>query len=169
MNKLWKILNAPLIVVLIAFAAWPILTVLSGGIAVKLGIEQISGAVSEGVIEPFTKMGIEQDEKLKKEAMVINKIVVSNVGFAPTSWPKKVKVIGTLINNSNQTVKSINITASFYQGDKLVNVNEEWLSKLKVINAGASSNFSFKADVEEGQGANNLKVQIKVSDLEILE
>ena len=169
MNKLWKILNAPLIVVLIAFAAWPILTVLSGGIAVKLGIEQISEAVSEGVIEPFTKMGIEQDEKLKKEAMVINKIVVSNVGFAPTSWAKKVKVIGTLINNSNQTVKSINITASFYQGDKLVNVNEEWLSKLKVINAGASSNFSFKADVEEGQGANNLKVQIKVSDLEILE
>ena len=169
MNKLWKILNAPLIVVLIAFAAWPILTVLSGGIAVKLGIEQISGAVSEGVIEPFTKMGIEQDEELKKEAMVINKIVVSNVGFAPTSWAKKVKVIGTLINNSNQTVKSINITASFYQGDKLVNVNEEWLSKLKVINAGASSDFSFQADVEEGQGANNLKVQIKVSGLGILE
>ena len=169
MNNLWKILNAPLIVVLIALAAWPILTVLSGGIAVKLGIEQISEAVSEGVIEPFTKMGIEQDEELKKEAMVINKIVVSNVGFAPTSWAKKVKVIGTLINNSNQTVKSINITASFYQGDKLVNVNEEWLSQLKVINAGASSDFSFQADVEEGQGANNLKVQIKVSGLGILE
>jgi len=169
MNNLWKILNAPLVVVLIALAAWPILTVLSGGIAVKLGIEQISGAVSEGVIEPFTKMGIEQDEELKKEAMVINKIVVSNVGFAPTSWTKKVKVIGTLINNSNQTVKSINITASFYQGDKLVNVNEEWLSQIKVINAGASSDFSFQADVEEGQSANNLKVQIKVSGLGILE
>ena len=168
MNKLWKILNAPLIVVLIAFAAWPILTVLSGGIAVKLGIEQISGAVSEGIIEPFTEMGIEQDEELKKEAMVINKIEVSNIGFAPTSWAKKVKVIGTLINNSSQTVKSINITASFYQGDKLVNVNEEWLSRIKVLKAGASSDFSFQADVEEGQGANNLKVQIKVSGLEIL-
>ena len=125
--------------------------------------------MSEGVIEPFTKMGIEQDEELKKEAMVINKIEVSNVGFAPTSWAKKVKVIGTLINNSNQTVKSINITASFYQGDKLVNVNEEWLSRIKVINAGASSDFSFQADVEEGQSANNLKVQIKVSGLGILE
>ena len=161
--------NSPLVVVLIALAAWPILTVLSGGIAVKLGIEQISEAVSEGVIKPFTEMGVEQDEELKKEAMVINKIEVSNVGFAPTSWAKKVKVIGTLINNSNQTVKSINITASFYQGDKLVNVNEEWLSQIKVINAGASSDFSFQADVEEGQSANNLKVQIKVSGLGILE
>jgi hypothetical protein len=85
--------------------------------------------------------------------MVINKIIVSNVSFAPISWPKKVKVIGTLTNNSNQTVKSINITALFYQGDKLVNVNEEWLSKLKLINAGASSDFSFQADVEEGQRA----------------
>jgi hypothetical protein len=63
MNNLWKILNAPLVVVLIALSAWPILTVLSSGIAIKLGIEQISEAVSEEVIEPFTKMGIEQDER----------------------------------------------------------------------------------------------------------
>ncbi len=65
MNNFWRILNSPIVVVLIAFSVWPILTVLSSGIAVKLGIEQISEAVSQEVVKPFQKMGDSQDEKLK--------------------------------------------------------------------------------------------------------
>ena len=63
MSKLWKILNTPLVVVLIALSVWPILTVLSGGLAVKLGVQQIAETVSEEVVEPFQNMSSEQDEK----------------------------------------------------------------------------------------------------------
>jgi len=169
MSNLWKILNAPLIVVIIALSIWPILTVLSSGVAVKLGMKQISEAVSEEVVKPFQKMGSEQDDKLKKEARVLEKVVVSNIGFAPTSWPGKVKIIGTITNNSGKTVKGIYITSSLYQMDRLINVNDKWLARLKVINPGASADFSFTTDVEEGQNKENLKVKVKVADLGILE
>ncbi len=98
MNNFWKILNSPIVVVLIAFSVWPILTVLSSGVAIKLGIERISEAVSQEVVKPFQKMGKSQDEKLRMEANVLENISVSNVGFAPTSWPGKVKIIGTITN-----------------------------------------------------------------------
>lgn len=169
MSKLWKILNTPLVVVLIALSVWPILTVLSGSLAVKLGIQQIAEAVSEEVVKPFQNMSSEQDEKHKIEADVLNKMVVSNIAFAPTSWTGKLKVIGTITNNSTHSVKGLHISSSVYQHDTLVNVNDDWLSNLKFIGPKAAENFNFQIDVEEGQGKDTLEVKVKVSRLELLE
>ena len=143
MSSLWKILNTPLVVVLIALSVWPILTVLSGSLAVKLGIQQMAETVSEEVVKPFQNMSSEQDEKLKIEAAILKKMAVSNIAFAPTSWTGKLKVIGTLTNNSTYAVRGIHISSSIYENDILVNVNDDWLSNLKSISPNASADFSF--------------------------
>ena len=169
MSKLWKILNTPLVVVLIALSIWPILTVLSGGLAVKLGIQQIAEAVSEEVVEPFQNMSSEQDEKLKIEVGVLNKMTVSNIAFAPTSWTGKLKVIGTITNNSTHSVKGLHVSSSVYQNDILVNVTNDWLSNVKSISPNTSADFTFNIDVEEGQRKDNLKVKVNVSKLELLD
>jgi len=169
MKQLWKILNAPLVVVVIAISIWPILTVLSSGVAVELGVDQISEVVSEEIVKPFQNMGAEQDEKLKIEVDVLEKLIVSNVTFAPSSWKGKVKIIGTITNNSTEVVKSVHITSSFYRDNTLINVKESWLTQIKVIKPGASVDFTFTAEVEDGQDKENLEVKVKVADLDILE
>lgn len=169
MSKFWKIINSPLIVVLIALSIWPILTVLSGSLAVKLGVQQIAETVSEEVVEPFQNMSSEQDEKHKNEIDVLKKMTVSNIAFAPTSWTGKLKIIGTITNNSTHAVKGLHVSSSVYQNETLVNVNNDWLSNLKYISPNASADFTFNIDVEEGQGKDNLNVEVKVSKLELLE
>jgi len=169
MSKLWKILNAPLVVVLLALAVWPIFTVLSSVVALKLGVEQISETVSQEVVKPFQQMSSEQDQKLKFEFQILEKVVASNIGFAPTSWPGKIKVIGTITNNSDKTVKGIHLSASFLRAGKLVNVNDEWLSRVKAISPGSSVDFNFTTALAEGETTEDLDVSVKVVDLGILE
>lgn len=169
MSKLWKTLNAPLVVVLIALSVWPILTILSSVIAVKLGIEQLADAVSEEVVKPFQNMNAEQDDELKTEVAILEKMTVSNIAFAPTSWTEKIKIIGTITNNSTQTVKGIHATSSLYQNDTLVNVEDTWFSKIKSIGPNSSANFNFVVSVDEGQSKENLTAEIKISDLSLLE
>lgn len=169
MTKLWKILNAPIVVVFLALAVWPIFTVLSSSVALKLGVEQISDTVSKEVVKPFQQMSSEQDQKLKKEFQILEKMVASNIGFAPTSWPGKIKVIGTISNNSDKTVKGLHISASFRKNGKLVNVNDEWLSRVKAISPGSSIDFNFTTELDEGETTEGLNVSVKVVDLGILE
>lgn len=169
MTKLWKILNAPIVVVLLALALWPIFTVLSSSAALKLGAEQISKTVSKEVVKPFQHMNSEQDQKLKSELQILEKVVASDIGFAPTSWPGKIKVIGTIANNSDKTIKRLQISASFRKNGKLVNVNDEWLSRVKAISPGSSIDFNFTTDIAEGETTEGLNVSVTVVDLGILE
>jgi hypothetical protein len=145
------------------------LTVLSSGIAVKLGIEQISEAVSEEVVKPFQELGSEQDEKLKNMVGVLDKVNVSNVSFAPSSWSGKAKVIGTITNNSVKSIKGIHITTSLRRSNKLINVKDSWLTKIKVLTPGASADFNFMMEIEEGQNTDDLSMSVKVVDLGVLE
>lgn len=169
MNKLWKFLNSPLLVVLIALLLWPILTALTGGIAMKIGIRQMAQTVSDEVSKAFQGMGDSQDEELKKTADILNKVSITNVRAAPTSWPNKIKVVGTITNRYEDTVKSIHLLVSLYKENTLVNVDKAWLSNVKLLKPGASSNFFVTSDLEEGQDPASMRVEIKVSDIGILE
>jgi len=168
MSKLWKVLNAPLVVVLLALAIWPIFTVLSSVVAVRVGVEKISEAVSQEIVKPFQKMGSEQNKKLKSEFQTLEKVLVSNVGFAPAPWDGKIKVIGTITNNSDKTVKDIHLSASFRRAEKLVNVNNEWLSNVKAIGPNSSIDFNFTTELAEGETTEGLNVSVKVVDLGVL-
>ena len=167
MNKIWGFLNSPLIVVIIALAVWPIFGALSGTYALKLGMKEIAKTVSNEVVNPMKSMQEGQDAKLNKILELKKDIEILNVGYAPAPWPSKLKVIGTIKNNSEETIKSINIISSFYQGDKLVDVKEDWLHKIKALRPGEAANFTFNKDIEEG-APKEMTVVVKISDFSIL-
>jgi len=169
MSNFWKFLNAPLIVVLIALTTWPVLTALSGALALKIGLKQISETISEEVVDPFKKLGSEQDEKLKAELEILNSITISNVDFAHSPWPRRARVIGTITNNSQKTIKDIHISVLSHRSGKLVNVDDERLSKIKALSPQSSTYFNYETDLAEGETTQGLEVSIKVVDLSILE
>ena len=78
MGKLWNFLNSPLIVVLVALSIWPILLALTSAYSMKIGIQEMAGAIGSEVVAPFKKMGQQQDEKLKKELKIIDEYTLSN-------------------------------------------------------------------------------------------
>ena len=168
MKKVWSVLNSPLVVVLIVLISWPIFTALSGAYALKFGLNEIASSVSNEVIAPFKQMGVEQDDELKIIIAEMKNIEVSNVSYAQSKWPGRVKVIGTIKNNTGSTIKSINITSSFYRAEKLVDVTNEWLSGIKALRPGESSDFTFDKELAKDEQIEGLSAQLKVSSFEIL-
>lgn len=169
MKKLWSFLNAPIVVVLIALILWPLLTITSTGYALKAGIGEIRSAVKDEVVEPFRDLGRGQDEALKTKLQVRKKIMIENIRILESSWKGRVKVIGTVNNQSDKIIKSINITASFYENGELVDVHQEWLSKIDALPSGESANFVFTKELQEGQSDEQLNVNINLASFAILQ
>lgn len=169
MKNIWTVLNSPLVVVITALAIWPIFTALSGTYALKFGIKEIASSVSNEVVEPFRNINNEQEEELKNIIEILKDIEVNNVNFAHSSWPGKIKVIGTINNKSNHTVSHVNISSSFYKDGKLVDVKNDWLSQIKAILPGQSENFTFDKDIQENDNIDLYTTEIKVSSISILQ
>lgn len=168
MGKLWNFLNSPLIVVLVALSIWPILLALTSAYSMKIGIQEMAGAIGSEVVAPFKKMGQQQDEKLKKELNIIDNIAVSNVKFVPSDWKNRQKVIGQLTNKSDATAKTIKVIVSYYAKDKgLIDVGNEWLSSIKALRPGETTSFTMNRSVGEQGPAD--KVEIKIGDLTLVE
>jgi len=104
-------------------------------------------------------------KELKLEADLIDKLSVSNIGFAPSIWPGRIKIIGTINNNTDKIIKRVNITSSFYHKRRLVNVKDESLTNLRLLKPGDSSDFCFDAHIEDGQTQDNLNVKIRVAGI----
>ncbi len=169
MARLWKFLNSPLIVVLIALSIWPILLAVTSAYSMKFGIKELAGTIGSEVVQPFKEMSNAQDEKLKKELKIIDNIAISNVKFVPSQWKNRQRVIGQLTNNSDATVKTIKIIVSYYAKDKsLIDVGDEWLSSIKALRPKETTPFSVNRSVDEnGKPADSVK--IKIGDLTMVE
>lgn len=149
MEKIWKFLNAPLVVTLAAITAFPILIGLTAGIASEIWLEDVTEAVAEEVVSPFKNMGAEQNKEKLEKLAILKELSVSNVRFAPTTWDEKAKVVGTITNKSDKTLDGFHLTVSLYEGDRLVNVEDEWLAHARPLLPGESNNFGLMIDVEK--------------------
>jgi len=167
MSKIWSFLNTPLVVVLLAMFAFPVLTVISGSWAAKLGVRNIAETVSEEVSDAFSQNKL--DTRTKKELEAYKKISFSNVRFAPKKWGTNLKVIGTFTNNYSEMVKSFNIGASLYEKGKLANFERVWSSLPKNVSTGESVNFSFDIAIEKDKLKKDYSIGLRAMDLKLYE
>ena len=75
----------------------------------------------------------------------------------------KVTVIGGkkhITDNSNKIIKSIYLSSSLYQAQKLVNVEEKWLSNIKLLKPNSSINFAFFLPISKVQSKDSLTPKI---------
>ncbi len=182
MNKsarkyIWEALNSPLVVVSIALTIWPLVTVAMFSFTapkIKQGFEEITSEITSS----FMQIGQESEKKALEKLNTLKLLEVINVKTVPSSWPTKEKVIGTIVNNSDKTLKSIKVNASFYdvQGN-LIDVENEWLHSLGFILPKQSVDFSLKREIgvykkpedeEILASRKSASVKINVSDFDIV-
>lgn len=108
---------------------------------------------------------------------IYKQIEIKNVKVVPASQKNAEKVIGTIVNNSDEIIQSIKITASFYdKNGNLIDVIHDWLSEIDFIFPKQPVNFSFTRTLgayEETKEVLNPRkadsVEVKISGFSILE
>lgn len=140
MKKVWKILNAPLVVVVIAILIWPTITIFSGSYAISKQIDQVASSVKNAF-----KGNSDSQLKKTREYIEIRKVIsIKNARVMPGDWKNKEKVIATIKNGSVKNIKTIRIGASYYdKAGELIDVGDEWLHSIKVLGPGESVDIKF--------------------------
>lgn len=168
----WKAINSPIVVVVLALTIWPILTTLTASFAVSNIKKAIVGAtedIVDAVTEPFMQMGEDSKAKQIKKLNVFNLIEIKNIKTAPSSWKTKEKVIGTIVNNSDKTLTSIKLNASFYDTEgNLIDVVYAWLSSLELLLPKQSADFSFDRDLGRHEESEEILASRKSASIEIV-
>lgn len=180
MNKsvgkyIWKAINSPIVVVIIALTIWPLLTVAMFSFTVPK-IKKGFGEITAAITSPFTQMDQESEKKALEKLETLKLVKVINVKKAPWSWSRQEKIIGTIVNNSDKTLKSIKVNASFYDvKGNLIDVKNAWLGSLGFILPKQSVDFSFnrslgtqKESEEILASRKSASVKINVGDFNIV-
>ena len=112
----------------------------------------------KGVIQNFSsqvvdgfKSGFKSDNSgLIKFNEAKSNINLSDIKKAKSSWKSKEKIIGKITNNSKYSVAQIKINfSSFSQDGKLIDVNNKWLSDIKILNPNESAFFEIERSLGE--------------------
>jgi hypothetical protein len=166
MNTVWKILNSPLVVVLIALALWPLLSTLSARFALQNVIGGITGDV-KGAYSGLKDTQMKQD---RAKMAALKGIEVKGVKLAAGRFKGRQKVIGTLMNKGTRTVKQIKVTLSYFDGaGGLIDVDTSWLNNIAFLKPGEEANFSANRGFDRKTGAPAKRVSIKVTALSVVE
>ena len=109
--------------------------------------EFVSGIATQlihGIQGPLSHMNQGQEDEAAKDTEVAKQIEIKNVKTLLSPFGGQEKVIGTIVNGSDKSLRQIHVTASFYSAEgQLIDVNEEWLSNIKVLPAHQSADFTF--------------------------
>lgn len=166
MNTVWKILNSPLVVVLIALAVWPLLSTLSARFALQNVIGGITGDV-KGAYSGLKDTQMKQD---RAKMAALKGVEAKGVKLVAGRFKGRQKVIGTLKNTGQRTVKQIKVTLSYFDGaGTLMDVDTSWLNNIAFLKPGEGANFSANRGFDRKTGAPAARVSIKVTALSVVE
>jgi hypothetical protein len=171
---LWRMLNSPLIVLVIALGLWPIassiamrwkLRTFSSEVralaqettgekdagTLKLLVSGWVSQVASGLSGAFSQMGEDHAKTMAEFRRVHPSILVTDVKAVESSWPGREKVVGRITNNSDQAIDTVKITSMFYDASgSLIDVDSKWLSDIKVIEPKTAVGFSVERTMGQG-------------------
>lgn len=119
---------------------------------IKSNFSEFTKQIISGVQEGFRQSSLKTDVKNEefKEARKLVNVKVIRKGVS--SWRTKEKYLLTITNNSEKSVKSIRIVSTYFnQASEIIDVNEKWMSSIKMMEPKESINFA----VERSIGAHN--------------
>ena len=113
-------------------------------------IKEVIQNFATQVVDGF-KSGFKTDNSnLIKFNDAKSKILLSDIKKADSSWKTKEKFIGKITNKSKYSVTQIKINfISFSQDGKLIDVNNKWLSNIKILNPNESAYFQIERSIGE--------------------
>ncbi len=176
MKNIWKFLNSPLIVVLIALLSWPLFLGLSGVYAMKIGMAQMVQSVKSELGGPLGEIANANKQLERDKASYSKFVVVENSGFGISSYPSQQKVIATVKNTGTKSITSIHVLASYYDASgKLIDVDKEWLGMAGSFLAGTEKNITINhatglsGESEEDKNKSAVTVKVEVANFDFLE
>ena len=139
MTGLWKLLNSPLILVLIGISLWSFLS----NRAVS-PVHQTREYVK--TMTDLAKNLTDQQRKTDSELIEVSKLLTINeVRIVPTEHANRIKVIGQLTNQSSVAVKQLHLVASFRNADgTLVDVLDVPSYGIGILSSKQSLAFAFE-------------------------
>ena len=166
MNTVWKILNSPLIVVLIALALWPLLSTLSA----RFALQNVIGGITGDVSRAYSGLKDTQLKQDQAKMAALKEVEVKGVRLVAGRFKGRQKVIGTLRNTGTRTVKQIKVTISYFDGEgRLIDVATSWLSNVAFLKPGEEVNFSANRGYDRKTGAPAQRVSVKVTALSVVD
>lgn len=171
LDRIWKVINSPVIVVLLALSVWPILSAFT----IQQAISKITTDTVETISEAFQDMG-NDDEEAREFLEYKDRIVFTNIKHAHSGWSNKEKIVATVTNNYDKPVKRVVANISFYnQDNELIDViDNQWISIAPILQPNESFNFSVSretGDLSTDAGAQvtgkSDKVVMKISSVEL--
>ena len=166
MNFLWKFMNSPLVVVVIALAIWPLLSALSAQYAWR----NVAGAIAGDVTSAYSGLKDTQRKNDQVKMTALDALKVTGAKLVPAAYKGRQKVIGTLHNAGERTVKQVKLTLSFFTGDgTLMDVNTSWLSNIAFIKPGEKANFEARRSYNRKTGTPAARVAVRVTALSVVE
>ena len=174
MRTLWQQLNRPLVVLLVGFALWPLVSGWRQRIAVhstadaifqELGrardqmdaraknsgikalVNSFASQIVDGLSEAFDRFGSKQDAKLHDFTTILGQVSISDAKVGPSQFESRDRVIGTIHNGSSRTLSGLHLNLTLFSADgHLLDVVDKDLSDLKALMPGQT--IGFEADRE---------------------
>ena len=166
MNTAWKILNSPLVVVLIALALWPLLSSLSA----RSALRNVIGGITGDVAGAYGSLKDTQAKQDQAKMAALKEVEVKGLKLVAGRYKGRQKVIGTLKNAGNRTIKQIKVTLSYFDAHGgLMDVDTSWLSNIAFLKPGEEANFSANRGFDRKTGAPARRVTVKVTALSVVE
>lgn len=165
----WKLLNSPLIIIIIALSAWPLLA----SFTIHNSVKRITTDSVNAIVDAFDSFDQHKDEKALFFLQSRDNIKFTNIKKAYSDWPSKEKFIATITNNHDKTIRDLNLNISFYnKNNELIDVVDSmWISGLIALKPKESFNFDFSRDIGDAKDKDledkkSTKVIIKVSSFD---
>ncbi len=162
---MWKKLNSPIVIVIIALAGLYGVLELSQSKStlaqeIRGAYDEINAIVKEGsseaektkAIQEFAKeiamqirggfgtgFGDDESEKKAKDKEYVetrSKVKIIELKKVKSSWSDREKYVFAVKNESDKTVSSIKLNYEFYQKGKLIDCENRWVSQVKLLGPG---------------------------------
>jgi hypothetical protein len=193
---MWKYLNSPIVITLIAIAA---LFIFAGTMKPRLATEiraayeELNKIIQDGAsdaektkaIQQFAKEmatqmrtgfseGFKSEGNLKEDEMKIfadtkSKIVISNIKSAHSEWKNSEKIIYKIKNGSNRNISSLRVNYEYYKQGELIDCSNQWINEIKMLvpNEEAAISQTRQLGNDPNEVLKSDEVKIKVSSFEI--
>ncbi|MGA2915251.1 MAG: hypothetical protein ABSE89_04425 [Sedimentisphaerales bacterium] len=157
---MWKIINSPIVITIIAIAALFILRATTkpklaseirgaytelnaiiedGGSdaeknkAIQKFAQEIATQIREGFSEGFRSNNPQKDDKDKVYLATKQKINISDIKFVKTDSPTNEKVVFVLKNNSDKFINNLKLNYEYYKQGKLIDCKNDWAYEIKIF------------------------------------
>jgi hypothetical protein len=199
MQTIWRLVNRPIFIVLVALALWPVVSAWQRRLTVRATLRTIveettgdrrgggkplkdlgaaiTSQLAEGFTSSFDKMNKDRAAKLAAFNSAAPQVTVAEVKVGTARIPNHEKIIGSVRNGSSTAISDIRLNFMMYSQDgALADVDDKTLHEIKLLQPGQVVGFSVdrelgdpRQDKAEMDSRRSAKINAQVVSFEIAE